>query len=183
MEKSTIAILIGMAISFLGQQSWADSDWHERLAADKAKIGITDAVKLVKEKYNGEIIDIEIDDFKNSVVYEVKFIDIQNKRKVKLKIDMNTGAILKEKSRRVLFWNKEDNAEYLASKSVRENNFGLLEAIDMVQQQIDGKVSKAELKHKIGITVIEVEMLTKNGIEKMVVDVSDRKIITHAAID
>ncbi len=53
-------------------------------------------LKLLKEKLNGEIVEIELDDNDGGLYYEVYYLDSAGRRIV-IYVDAATGAILKDK--------------------------------------------------------------------------------------
>lgn len=92
--------------------AFADDDREEaalaRFAIAQSGITATIAIAKVSEQYPGVIYSYELDEEDDRLVHEIKLMDIEEKRKYKIKMDVKTGNIVSEKNKMVWSWFSTD---------------------------------------------------------------------------
>lgn len=97
----TLALLATMAVpsAFADKGKGGHDDSRERLE-DARKHGAIMPIELIlkslKEKLNGEVLEIELDDEDGRLYYEIYYLD-SGGRRIEIEVDAATGEILKDK--------------------------------------------------------------------------------------
>ena len=100
-----IAIALALAATMAVPSAFADKgknshgENHEKLDEARrqgALMPIELLLKMLKEKLNGEVLEIELDDKDGRLYYEIYYLDSRGRR-IEIYVDAATGEILKDK--------------------------------------------------------------------------------------
>ena len=122
-------------------------DKSKAAAAKNAKISQDDAVKIAKEKFNGELHEIDIDEDDNRFVYDVELRSATEK--AEFEIDMQTGEVLK-------FETKELSANVSPQTKTPQLVISLEDAKEIALSKASGTVVKAEFDEDDLVYEIEI---------------------------
>lgn len=179
----TLSLLMVVVGLFSGATSAGDD--HEeaalaRFAIDQSGIDAKTAIAKVSKNYPGLIYQYELDDEDDRLVHEVKVVNLDDKRKYKVKIDVKTGEVVSEEKKIVWSWFKEDEDISMA-KHLQASTFSLTMAIVFLEKSgmvdVDALLQKAELEYNQGIYYFELETYGADGEEKWFVDIDSHKMI------
>jgi uncharacterized membrane protein YkoI len=146
-------------------------------AIRSAAVSLTQAVEDLEKEYEAVAVEVEVDSWHGSLVYEVELFDQDETRRIEVKLDMNTAEVLEEKIERAASRKKGDEEKRPAVEAVVESGFGIVQAIALAERQVDGIVYEAELEQKKGVTFVKVEIQGPDGRRKIIVDVHRKSII------
>lgn len=98
----TLALLATMAVpsAFADKGKGGHDESREKLE-EAHKHGVIMPIELIlkslKEKLNGEVLEIELDDEDSRLYYEIYYLD-SGGRRIEIEVDAATGEILKDKA-------------------------------------------------------------------------------------
>ncbi len=149
----------------------------EAVSAMQSKISLTQAINIAKQNAKGDLLSAEFDyddDGKNKGTgtgkYEVEFVS--NGTSYEVKIDANTGKVLKTKQEKL---DKEELAEYSAMK---QSKVSLTSAMQKAAQSVNGKVIAAEFELEKGQSVYDIEVVKGNQIYDVSIDANTGKVLS-----
>ena len=142
------------------------------VAAAQSKISLDQAIAIGKKMVKGDLVSAEFDQHSHSAggKYELKFIELNTKHKVK--IDADTGKVLSTKQEKL---DKDDIAEY---KAMKQAKVSLTQAMQKATQNVSGKIIEAEFDVDNGKSVYKIKVAKGNEIHKVVVDSMTGKVIS-----
>lgn len=146
-------------------------------AIRSAAVSLAQAAADLERKYNAVAVEVEVDSWHGSLVYDVKLFDQNETRRIQVKLDMNTAEVLEEKTDRAASLLNGNDETRPAVEAVVKSGFGIVQAIALAERQVDGIVYEAELEQEKGVTFIKVELQGPGGRRKIVVDVHRQSII------
>jgi hypothetical protein len=160
--------------------SWAGSN-KQALAITKSiieKSGITaqHTIKQVQQDYNGIIYSYELDDEEGVYYHEVKLIDIEADKKIKLTISIQDGSIVNEEQSRLFSWFSEDD-RIVTAKKLAKMDYSMLNAIDAINLDFSSLLTEIEVEDKQGILFFELETISPKGKKDWLVDVNNNQLI------
>lgn len=152
----------------------------EAVSAMQSKISLTQAIDIAKQNAKGDLVSAEFDydddddDGKTkgavSGEYEVEFV--ANGTAYEVKIDANTGKVLKTEQETV---DKEDMAEYSAMKQAKVT---LTSAMQTASQSVNGKVIGAEFELEKGQALYDIEVVKDNQVYEVSIDANTGKVLS-----
>ncbi|HEY4601000.1 MAG TPA: PepSY domain-containing protein [Cerasibacillus sp.] len=166
-SAAVIALILGVGI------------YQSNASQDEPKLSSDDIKALVTEQYPGEITELELEKENNKVVYEVEVKT--NDKEYDLKLDGNTGEVLKLKEKCMTTRTDKPKNESVKQKQKeinkakpqqqqpkqqqkRERKRTIIdhsEAADIALKEFPGEVESIELDEDDGQLIYEVEV--KNG--------------------
>ena len=102
--------------------------------------------------------------------YEIKLIS--NGTSYEVKIDANTGKVLKTEQEKL---DKEDMAEYSAMKQAKVS---LNSAVQKATQRVNGKVISAGFDLEKGQSIYDIEVVKNNQIYDVSIDANTGKVLS-----
>ena len=172
----TIAGVGATAIAAPTTNTKAVTGSSEAVSAMQSKISLTQAIDIAKRNAKGDLVSASFDyddDNGNNAVnneYEVKLIS--NGTSYEVKIDANTGKVLKTEQEKL---DKEDMAEYSAMKQAKVS---LTSAMQKATQSVNGKVIGAEFELEKGQATYDIEVVKNNQIYDVSIDANTGKVLS-----
>ena len=144
----------------------------EAVSAMQSKISLTQAIAIAKQNAKGDLVSAEFDydDDDATSEYEVEFV--ANGTSYEVKIDANTGKVLKTKQESL---DKKDMAEYSAMKQAKVS---LTSAMQTASQSVNGKVISAEFELEKGQSIYDIEVVKGNQKYDVSVDANTGKVLS-----
>lgn len=150
----------------------------EAVSAMQSKVSLTQAMAIAKQNTKGDVVKAQFDydddhANKNGAVtgeYEVELV--ANGTAYEVKIDANTGKVLKTKQETL---DKKDMAEYNAMKQAKVT---LTSAMQTAAQSLNGKVIAAEFELEKGQALYDLEVVKGNQIYKVSIDANTGKVLS-----
>ena len=144
----------------------------EAVSAMQSKISLTQAIAIAKQNAKGDLVSAEFDydDDDATSEYEVEFV--ANGTSYEVKIDANTGKVLKTKQESL---DKKDMAEYSAMKQAKVS---LTSAMQTASQSVNGKVISAEFELKKGQSFYDIDVVKGNQKYEVSIDANTGKVLS-----
>lgn len=160
--------------------SWAGSDKHE-LAVVKSVIetsGVTaqQVIKKVQQDYNGVIYSYELDDEDDVYFHEIKLIDIDADKKIKVTISIKDGTVVNEEKSRLFSWFSDDD-RIVTARKLAKMDYSILDAIDAISLTKTSLLKEIEIEDKQGILFFELETISADGKKDWLVDAKNNQLI------
>ncbi len=111
-------------------------------------------------------------------VHEIKMINLTDKLKYEILVDVLTGDILKEKSTSLASWFFIDGQIEDAEK-ISKSGFQLKDAIGKIDLEEDMVIKKVELEEELGIQYFEIETNGSNGEKKWLINLKSKSLIPN----
>lgn len=168
----TIAGVGATAIAAPVANTKAATSSSEAVSAMQSKISLTQAIAIAKQNAKGDLVSAEFDydDDDATSEYEVEFV--ANGTSYEVKIDANTGKVLKTKQESL---DKKDMAEYSAMKQAKVS---LTSAMQTASQSVNGKVISAEFELEKGQSIYDIEVVKGNQKYDVSVDANTGKVLS-----
>lgn len=173
----TITGVAATAIAAPTTNTKAVTGSSEAVSAMQSKISLTQAIDIAKQNAKGDLVSAQFDhddDNKgNGAItgeYEVEFIS--NGTSYEVKVDANTGKVLKTKQEKL---DKKDMAEYSAMKQAKVS---LTSAMQKATQSVNGKVMSAEFELEKGQATYDIEVVKNNQIYDVSIDANTGKVLS-----
>lgn len=162
----------------------AGNDYEEaaiaRFAIEQSGNNVQTAFAKASKDYPGLIYQYELDDDDDRLVHEIKVINLDDKRKYKIKIDVKTGEVVSEENKIVWSWFKEDE-DITMAKHLQASTFSLVAALALLENsgmvKVDALLQHAELEHSQGIYYFEMKTYDAEGEKKWFIDIDSKKMI------
>ncbi|WP_101757912.1 PepSY domain-containing protein [Oceanicoccus sp. KOV_DT_Chl] len=179
----TLCFLIA-SVSLFNPVANAGDDHEEaalaRFAIEQSGIDAQAAIAKVSKDYPGLIYQYELDDEDDRLVHEVKVINLDDKRKYKVKIDVKTGEVVSEEKKIVWSWFKEDE-DITMAKYLQASNFTLIAALELLEKsgmvEASALLQEAELENNQGVYYFELETYGAGGEKKWFIDIDSQRMI------
>lgn len=168
----TIAGVGATAIAAPVANTKAATSSSEAVSAMQSKISLTQAIDIAKQNAKGDLVSAEFDydDDDATSEYEVEFV--ANGTSYEVKIDANTGKVLKIKQESL---DKKDMAEYSAMKQAKVS---LTSAMQTASQSVNGKVISAEFELKKGQSFYDIDVVKGNQKYEVSIDANTGKVLS-----
>ena len=173
----TITGVAATAIAAPTTNTKAVTGSNEAVSAMQSKISLTQAINIAKQNAKGELVsaafDYDDDNKGNGAAtseYEVEFIS--NGTAYEVKVDANTGKVLKTKQEKL---DKEDMAEYSAMKQAKVS---MNSAMQKATQHVNGKVIGAGFELEKGQATYDIEVVKNNQIYDVSIDANTGKVLS-----
>lgn len=172
----TIASVGATAIAAPTTNTKAVTGSSEAISAMQSKISLTQAIDIAKRNAKGDLVsasfDYDDDNDKGAKndEYEIKLIS--NGTSYEVKIDANTGKVLKTEQEKL---DKEDMAEYSAMKQAKVS---LNSAVQKATQRVNGKVISAGFDLEKGQSIYDIEVVKNNQIYDVSIDANTGKVLS-----
>lgn len=172
----TIASVGATAIAAPTANTKAVTGSSEAISAMQSKISLTQAIDIAKRNAKGDLVsasfDYDDDNDKGAKndEYEIKLIS--NGTSYEVKIDANTGKVLKTEQEKL---DKEDMAEYSAMKQAKVS---LNSAVQKATQRVNGKVISAGFDLEKGQSIYDIEVVKNNQIYDVSIDANTGKVLS-----
>lgn len=176
----TKSVLIALTIAGVGATAIAApvantkavTGSSEAVSAMQSKISLTQAIDIAKQNAKGDLVSakFDYDDDDSTSEYEVELV--ANGTSYEVKIDANTGKVLKTKQETL---DKKDMAEYSAMKQAKVT---LTSAMQTASQSVNGKVISAEFELKKGQSLYDIEVIKGNQKYEVSIDANTGKILS-----
>ena len=176
----TKSVLIALTIAGVGATAIAApvantkavTGSSEAVSAMQSKITLTQAIDIAKQNAKGDLVSakFDYDDDDSTSEYEVELV--ANGTSYEVKIDANTGKVLKTKQETL---DKKDMAEYSAMKQAKVT---LTSAMQTASQSVNGKVISAEFELKKGQSLYDIEVIKGNQKYEVSIDANTGKILS-----
>ena len=160
--------------------TWANSDKEELAVAksimDKSGITAQQAIKKVQQDYKGVIYSYDLDDEDDVYYHEIKLIDIEEDKKIKLIISIENGTVVKKEWNRLFSWFLEDD-RIVRARKLATMKYTILDAIDALELAEDSLLEEIEVKDKQGVLFFELETIDDDGEKDWLVDANNNQLI------
>ena len=172
----TIASVGATAIAAPTANTKAVTGSSEAISAMQSNISLTQAIDIAKRNAKGDLVsasfDYDDDNDKGAKndEYEIKLIS--NGTSYEVKIDANTGKVLKTEQEKL---DKEDMAEYSAMKQAKVS---LTSAMQKATQRVNGKVIGAGFDLEKGQSIYDIEVVKNNQIYDVSIDANTGKVLS-----
>ena len=180
LSKLTKSALIALTIAGVGAAAIAApvanikaaTSSSEAVSAMQSKISLTQAIAIAKQNAKGDLVSAEFDydDDDATSEYEVEFV--ANGTSYEVKIDANTGKVLKTKQESL---DKKDMAEYSAMKQAKVS---LTSAMQTASQSVNGKVISAEFELEKGQSFYDIDVVKGNQKYEVSIDANTGKVLS-----
>ena len=160
--------------------SWAGSDKEDLAVAksiiDKSGITAQAAIRKVQQEYNGVIYSYDLDDEDDVYYHEIKLIDIEADKKIKLIISIENGEIVAQEWNRLFSWFFEDD-RIVTARKLATMKYTILDAIDALKLDDSSLLQEIEVEDKQGVLFFELETIDDDGEKDWLVDANNNQII------
>lgn len=176
LKKKTIMIASVLAVGLIGAVGYSASATYE-----KANVEQEDVVRIIEDKYDGHIKEIELEKDDGKQKYEVEYT--KGNREYEVEIDANDGKVIKEEvevAHQHHANHKDDNREpEKTPKNTNKNNgyISTQKASEIAQQKYPGHIEEVELDDNDGRRIYEIEIETKRGEVELEIDAKTGEII------
>jgi uncharacterized membrane protein YkoI len=171
--KSGLVLAAVSSVLAMGAAQASDSSRHQAQSIEKAKISLTDAIRIAEKQGNGQATSAEYE-FKNGnpAYYEVNVLSNDGQKLTKYELSPATGAV-KEKS--------DEKFEKLFTRlkptAIQNAPTSLTRAIATAETRSGGKAKEAEISRGGDQLVYKVEVVKLDGTsEKLEINGSDGKV-------
>ena len=176
----TKSVLIALTIAGVGATAIAApvantkavTGSSEAVSAMQSKITLTQAIDIAKQNAKGDLVSAKFDYDDNDATSEYEVELVANGTSYEVKIDANTGKVLKTKQETL---DKKDMAEYSAMKQAKVT---LTSAMQTASQSVNGKVISAEFELKKGQSLYDIEVIKGNQKYEVSIDANTGKILS-----
>ncbi len=167
MKKKTIMIASLLAAGAIGTAGYTASAKFEQAAA-----GQKDIIRIIEEKYDGHIKEMELEQDGGQPKYEVAYT--KGNAEYEVEIDANDGRVIQKAER-----DDDDRDGRAPAKNTDKNGeiLSLQQAVDIAKQHYAGKVAEAELDENDGRRIYEIEIETNRGEVELEIDAKTGKIL------
>jgi len=182
-NKMKLTKLMCAALAMTSLSAIADDDHNDQalsaLALQRANYSIEQAIEKVSSDYTGYITEFEVDDYKNQATYEVEVINLVTEEKREVKLSLEDGSLLKEKSKNIklLGINRLDDDELFAIQELQTSEFKLDETIALLKEKYNANILEFELDSKKGISFYKFKLITDQGKKRVLVDIKTGNVI------
>ena len=176
----TKSVLIALTIAGVGATAIAApvantkavTGSSEAVSAMQSKVTLMQAIDIAKQNAKGDLVSakFDYDDDDTTSEYEVELV--ANGTSYEVKIDANTGKVLKTKQESL---DKKDMAEYSAMKQAKVS---LTSAMQTASQSVNGKVISAEFELEKGQSIYDIEVVKGNQKYDVSVDANTGKVLS-----
>jgi uncharacterized membrane protein YkoI len=171
--KTTLVLAAVSSLLAIGAAQASDSARHEAQSLEKAKISLTEAIRIAEKQGNGQAISAEYE-FKsgNPGYYEVKVLRNDGQKLTKYELSPSTGTV-KEVS--------DEKFEKLFTRikptAIQNAPTSLTRAITTAETRAGGKAKEAEVNRDGDQLQYKVEVVKLDGTsEKLEINGSDGKV-------
>ena len=171
--KSRLVLAAVTSVLAMGAAQASDSTRHEAQSMQKAKISLTEAIKIAEKQGNGQATSAEYE-FKNGnpAYYEVNVLSNDGQKLTKYELSPSTGTV-KQKS--------DEKFEKLFTRlkptAIQNAPTSLTRAIATAETRAGGKAKEAEISRDGDQLLYKVEVVKLDGTsEKVEVNGSDGKV-------
>ena len=180
LSKLTKSALIALTIAGVGAAAIAApvanikaaTSSSEAVSAMQSKISLTQAIAIAKQNAKGDLVSAEFDYDDDDATSEYEVELVANGTSYEVKIDANTGKVLKTKQESL---DKKDMAEYSAMKQAKVS---LTSAMQTASQSVNGKVISAEFELEKGQSIYDIEVVKGNQKYDVSVDANTGKVLS-----
>ena len=172
-NKPFMVLAAVSALLAIGAAQASDSARHEAQAMEKAKISLTEAIRIAEKQGGGQATSAEYE-FKrgNPAYYEVKVLSNDGQKLTKYELSPSTGTV-KEVS--------DEKFEKLFTRikptAIQNAPTSLTRAITTAEAQAGGKAKEAEIDRDGDQLKYEVEVVKTDGTsQKLKINGSDGKV-------
>ena len=172
-NKPFLVLAAVSSVLAMGAAQASDSNRHEAQAMEKAKISLTEAIRIAEKQGNGQATSAEYE-FKrgNPAYYEVKVLSNDGQKLTKYELSPSTGTV-KEVS--------DEKFEKLFTRikptAIQNAPTSLTRAITTAEVQAGGKAKEAEVDRDGDQLKYEVEVVRTDGTsQKLKINGSDGKV-------
>lgn len=182
-KLSTLTLAALIALSTLGAGTFAiasgklptipNMKTSDAAAIAKSKISLNQAIIIAQKVAKGDLISAEFDqnDYGAGGKYEIKFVS--NGMENEVKIDADTGKILKTKQEGM---DQDDIEEYNAMK---KSGLSLTQAMQQATKTIPGKIIEAEFDFDHGVPTYKIEIAQSSQVHKLVIDSNKGEVLSR----
>ncbi|MFD1383177.1 PepSY domain-containing protein [Rhodanobacter aciditrophus] len=145
----------------------------EMLALKSADTSMEDVIAEFRSKYSGTVVEVELDDKKHSIVYEVKAIDLDagEGHKASYTLRGKQETEYNKRSLNVLGFSKLDDDDAAAVKAVQaESAISMDKALEIARNHSDAYIESIELENKRGLTFYKVEYMGPGKERRLLID-------------
>jgi len=167
------AMLSASLMLALGFAQASDSTRHEAQAMEKAKMSLTEAIRVAERQGNGQAISAEYE-FKNGnpAYYEVKVLRNDGQKLTQYELDANTGQVKEVKDE-----NFQKMFTRLKPTAIQNAPTSLTRAITTAETRSGGKAKEAEVNRDGDQLQYEVKVVKVDGTsETLKINGSDGKV-------
>lgn len=154
MMNKKLGLIIG---SMVGATVLGFGVYHSSADAKDTKLNTDSIQQMVSEQYPGTITELELDKEGTKKVYEVEVRD--GDTETDLKLDADTGEVLKEKSEVIDADDDFDDNEKENTVAKTDDLISEKKATDIAKKEFDGEVREVELDEDNGRAVYELELV------------------------
>jgi uncharacterized membrane protein YkoI len=171
--KSTLVLAAVSSLLAMGAAQASDSARHEAQSLEKAKISMTEAIRIAEKQGNGQATSAEYE-FKNgnAAYYEIKVLRNDGQKLTKYELSPSTGTV-KEVS--------DEKFEKLFTRikpvAIQNAPTSLTRAITTAETRAGGKAKEAEVNRDGDQLQYKIEVVKLDGTsEKLQINGSDGKV-------
>ena len=168
----TIAGVGATAIAAPVANTKAATSSSEAVSAMQSKISLTQAIAIAKQNAKGDLVSAEFDYDDDDATSEYEVELVANGTAYEVKIDANTGKVLKTKQESL---DKKDMAEYSAMNQAKVS---LTSAMQTASQSVNGKVISAEFELKKGQSFYDIDVVKGNQKYEVSIDANTGKVLS-----
>ena len=166
-------LLAASSVLAMGAAFASDSARHEAQAMEKAKLSLTEAIRVAERQGNGQAISAEYE-FKNGnpAYYEVKVLRNDGQKLTQYELDPNTGQVKEVKDEKF-----EKLFTRLKPTAIQNAPTSLTRAITTAETRSGGKAKEAEVNRDGDQLQYEVKVVKLDGgSETLKINGSDGKV-------
>jgi uncharacterized membrane protein YkoI len=174
-------ILSSMILCSISALTWADDDTEEhdlaRYAIAQSGMTTVKALELVESTVDGIIYEYELEEKRDHLVHEFDVVDLKNERKIKVTVDVASGALKTREEGYDFGWFFTDDEDVTAAQALESADFSIKEALALLTLGSDHLVLDIDLEESQGIRYFEIETAGPEGEREWLVDLTSKQLI------
>lgn len=175
-----VGLLSAIAATYAGFSTSAIADDNDAylasLVINKSGINAAAALELVEKNHKGIVYEYELEDHNDRFYHEIKLVNLEEGRKYRFKVDIETGEI-EGKSDSYFHNALKKDGDVADAKKIRESGYSLRQALMTLELDKGAVVTEVEYEQKSGIHFFEIETMGPQGERKFLVDIDSQELM------
>ncbi len=128
-------------------------------------------VAQIEKDYAGIVTEIEADEHKGELIYEVNVVNIDEGTLIEFEFSGKDGKVLQQKVKRL----KRDDDDVIAAQLLSNMQLSFSQLVKQALGSRQAYIQEAELDHDLGISYLELKLIDQNGKYKIAYDIKNQR--------
>ncbi|MCG9698057.1 PepSY domain-containing protein [Shewanella sp. Isolate11] len=128
-------------------------------------------IAQVEQDYPGIVTEIEAEEHKGELVYEVSVINIKDDTEIELEFSGKDGKLLKQKVQHL----DANDDELKAAQLLNNMQLSFSTLVKQAMGDSQAHIQEAQLDHDLGISYLELKLIDENGKRKVAYDIKNQR--------